>query len=382
MENTNSYIYRGIKYFESLNGLRFMAAYLVVMHHAETIRSKYGLFNLDQLSLFKNGGTAVTFFFVLSGFLITYLLLNEHRKTGRVSVRNFYLRRVLRIWPLYFLLVLIGAVLVPAVLGAMGYPYEMPYTFGEAWPWFLFFMPFMVNFLFGHHLLEPLWSIGVEEVFYLVWAPLVKFLRKHMLVLLYGVIAIKLALLVIASWFSRNELFNFLTTTLQFEAMAIGGLGAWWVYNREQPVSEAKLFSKTVQGLLLSLLVLRLGFHYYFSEYWLYSALFNTPVVSAVVLDLLFLYVILNLSLNAKRLFSLEGKMLNRLGEISYGVYMYHLLLIFGAVLVLKKHLLALSPIPSTLAFYAVVTGGVLLVAGLSKKYFEDPFLRIKNKLG
>lgn len=380
MTNTNSYTYRGIKYFESLNGLRFIAAYLVVMHHSETIRNKNGLFNLDHLAFFKNGGTAVTFFFVLSGFLITWLLLKEHAKTGRISVSHFYLRRVLRIWPLYFLLVLIGAVLVPYALGMIGYDYEMPYTFGQTWYWFLFFMPFIVNFKFGHHLLEPLWSIGVEEVFYLMWAPLVKFLRKHILWLLYGVIAIKVILLLVATFANPGDLFSYVVATLQFEAMAIGGLGAWWLYNREKPVSGAFVFRKPVQSFLFVLLVLRLGFHYYFSQYQLYQLLFNLPVLSSLVLEGLFLFTIINLSVNEKRLFSFKGRWIDYLGDISYGVYMYHMLIIFAVVLVLKKLLLQLSPLPATLAYYAIVTTGVILVASLSKKLFEDPFLRLKDR--
>ena len=74
------FIYKNINYFPGLNALRFIAAYLVVMHHSETIRKKYGLLNLQSFSLFRNGSTAVSFFFVLSGFLITYLLLKEYQK--------------------------------------------------------------------------------------------------------------------------------------------------------------------------------------------------------------------------------------------------------------------------------------------------------------
>src|SRR5690606_13477827 len=98
--------YSRLNYFNGLNALRFFAAYLVVLHHAEQIRMKYGLFHLKELSLFNNGSVAVTFFFALSGFLISYLLLRESESTGTVAVRKFYMRRILRIWPLYYLLVL------------------------------------------------------------------------------------------------------------------------------------------------------------------------------------------------------------------------------------------------------------------------------------
>ena len=68
-------MYKRIKYFEGLSALRFFAAYFVVLHHAEQIRRKYEMVHLKDYSFFNNGSIAVTFFFVLSVFLITYLLL-------------------------------------------------------------------------------------------------------------------------------------------------------------------------------------------------------------------------------------------------------------------------------------------------------------------
>lgn len=133
--------YKNISFFEGLNSLRFFAAFLVVMHHSETIRKKNGLENFEWLGLFRNGGNAVTFFFVLSGFLITYLLLKENDQKKTVSVKNFYLKRVLRIWPLYFLLVVIGTLVLPELCDVLNVNYEMPYTFGEVWYYFIFFSP-------------------------------------------------------------------------------------------------------------------------------------------------------------------------------------------------------------------------------------------------
>jgi peptidoglycan/LPS O-acetylase OafA/YrhL len=78
-----------ISYFNGLNALRFFAAFFVVLHHAEQIRMKYALFHLKEFSLFNNGGIAVMFFFVLSGFLITYLLLKEQSATHKISIKNF-----------------------------------------------------------------------------------------------------------------------------------------------------------------------------------------------------------------------------------------------------------------------------------------------------
>ena len=154
-------MYKDIKYFKGLNGLRFFAAYLVVIHHLEQIRLKNDIYNLKDLSLFNNGGTAVTFFFVLSGFLISYLLLQEQTRTNNISIKKFYVRRILRIWPLYFLLVIIGTLLIPAILNILNHSYEMSYTFKEVILYYVFFSPFMVNILFGHHFLEHVHYFGV-----------------------------------------------------------------------------------------------------------------------------------------------------------------------------------------------------------------------------
>lgn len=82
--------YKDIRRFKGLNALRFFAASLVIFHHGETIRGKYGIGSLQWLGFFRDGGIAVTFFFVLSGFLITYLLMKENLKYGDINVKKFY----------------------------------------------------------------------------------------------------------------------------------------------------------------------------------------------------------------------------------------------------------------------------------------------------
>jgi peptidoglycan/LPS O-acetylase OafA/YrhL len=105
-------------YFYCLDELRAIAALLVYFHHAESYKSAEGRFSLLDINFFRIfienlGRNAVIAFFVLSGFLITFLLLTEKQKTGTVNVKAFYIRRILRIWPLYFLIVVIGFVFIP-----------------------------------------------------------------------------------------------------------------------------------------------------------------------------------------------------------------------------------------------------------------------------
>jgi len=370
-----------IKYFKGLNGLRFFAAYLVVIHHAEQIRLKYGMFNLKQLSIFNQGGTGVTFFFVLSGFLITYLLLKEDFQTKNISIRSFYLRRVLRIWPLYFLLVLIGIVIVPILLSFINFNYQMPYTFSQTIFYFIFFMPFVVNILFGHHLLEPLWSIGVEELFYLIWAPLVKFIKKNILILIFSIIFIKLFLLTFFHFTDNETILSQIVSILKFEAMAIGGLGAYFIFNLKNELKSKLLFSVPAQIIIILLIIIPMfGFTYLTKNFFLAQIIFDTPIISSVFNMFLFSWLIINISQNSKSILKFENKILNFLGDISYGIYMYHMLIIFGVTLFFAKLFNNLNNTFASILFYIIITFATILVSAISKKYFENKFLNLKKR--
>ena len=372
-------MYKDVKYFKGLNALRFFAAYLVVIHHAEQIRMKYGLFNLKEYSLFNNGGIAVTFFFVLSGFLISYLLFKESDITNNISVKKFYFRRILRIWPLYFLIVIIGIIFLPYILDFIGYSYSMPYSFNDVILYYILFSPFMVNIFYGHHLIEPLWSIGVEELYYIVWAPLFKFLRNYILPIIILIIFVR-SLLMYASFLGYfDPVIRRLIKMLRFEAMAIGGLGAYLIYNYSSILTHF-LFSRLSQFLLIIFVLLRIfAFKLLVAQSVVFNFLFTTPVISQLVIMIIFAWLIINISLNPKSIVRLDNKILNFLGNISYGIYMYHMLVIFGIVVFFKQYLLIMNSFPSSIIFYLLITTLVIIVSYLSKRFFEDYFLSFKK---
>ena len=373
-------MYKDVKYFKGLNALRFFAAYLVVIHHAEQIRMKYGLFNLKEYSLFNNGGIAVTFFFVLSGFLISYLLFKESDITNTISVKKFYFRRILRIWPLYFLIVIIGIIFLPYILDFIGYSYSIPYSFNDVILYYILFSPFMVNIFYGHHLLEPLWSIGVEELYYIVWAPLFKFLRNYILPIIILIIFVR-SLLMYASFLGYfDPVIRRLIKMLRFEAMAIGGLGAYLIYNYSSILTHF-LFSRLSQFLLIIFVLLRIfAFKLLVAQSVVFNFLFTTPVISQLVIMIIFAWLIINISLNPKSIVRLDNKILNFLGNISYGIYMYHMLVIFGIVVFFKQYLLIMNSFPSSIIFYLLLTTLVIIVSYLSKRFFEDYFLSFKKR--
>ena len=372
--------HKKIQHFKGLNSLRFFAALLVLMQHTETIRKKNGLENLEWLGLFRNGVNAVTFFFVLSGFLITYLLLKENDKTHTVNIGTFYIKRMLRIWPLYFLIFFIGTLLLPQVLQLLNIQYQMPYQFGQVWYYFVFFLPGLVTFYFGHHLLEPLWSIGVEEVFYLIWAPIFKFFKKRLLIILSAIIVLKTATTLMSIYVFHSALLTFILDIFKFDAMAIGAIGAYVIFNLKQSVSTLVIYKKGAQAIIYCLLSVYLVFHDNIkNQYW--DMLFKTPIFSELLIDSMFIYLIIGVSLVDQSVIKLENRFLSFLGEISYGIYMYHMLIIFAIMQFGKLYFAELNLFSGTLLFYILLLGLVILMASISKKYFENIFLNIKRRV-
>jgi peptidoglycan/LPS O-acetylase OafA/YrhL len=363
-----------ISHFKGFHALRFFAALMVVFHHAESLRKDHGLEHLKAFSFFNNGTTAVTFFFVLSGFLITYLLEKEFRERGKIAIGWFYWKRVVRIWPLYFLLLIIGLGIQPALLQAFGLPYEMPYSFGDSWYFFLLFVPGLVTYYFGNHLLEPLWSIGVEEVFYVLWAPIYRFLRRFLVVIIIGIVLFKL---VVLFWIDSGKLqgvWAFLWRTHQFESMALGG-GAALIYyhfgNRFQPRRMRQI------GVLAFVLFISIFLTNQLN--WsptLYNYLFDWPLFKSLCFALLLL------CLNFMPPFQnvLSNKICEWGGSISYGIYMLHLVVLTGTIEVAKAWSTSLPFLLDELFFYALTIGLTLLCAQISNKTIEKFFLRFRSR--
>ena len=127
----------------------------------------------------RAGGAGVDLFFALSAYLITSLLLRERRETGNLSLRLFYIRRTLRIWPLYFLVVVLGIVFADT-----GGEHETRWFYYQRLPWYyvLGYVLFVGNWIYAifgvaQSICAPLWTVSIEEQFYLLWPALMK--RLH-----------------------------------------------------------------------------------------------------------------------------------------------------------------------------------------------------------
>ncbi len=362
-------------YFKNLSALRFLAATAVIFHHVEQYKFWAGIPNVwGHTTVDALGSKAVSFFFVLSGFLITYLLMAERTKTGHISIKEFYVRRILRIWPVYYLVVFICLFVVPFIfdMSLLGIDlYDNKFWLKVTL--FLLVLPNLVR-LFAPSIAgaNQLWTIGVEEQFYLVWPVFVRvFFRKLILFLILFVIA-KFAVTAALDYSGGDEggrlnmVFRF-WTQLKIEQMGVGALGAWALFYQRK-----RLLTFIFHPLTMMLTVIMFG------------SLFLLPIHHWAVTyfeAFIFLSIIMNLSVNPRVRVSLEGTLMTTLGNISYGIYMYHTLCITACLYLLTSF--DLNNTNLLLFNILLYTGSVTLtitVAYFSYEYFEKRFLRLKER--
>ena len=208
----------------------------------------------------------------------------------------------------------------------------------------------------------------------------IKFAKKYLLLILISIIAIKSFLIITSFYIVENNLFSYLVDIFQFEAMAVGGLGAYFIYNRNHSLSGLKIYKIPVQIAIYSLLVIFLVFNRNIDNS-VWNIFFKTPVFSQLFICFLFLYLIIGVSLIDHSIFKLRKRFFSYLGEISYGIYMYHMPIIFGLMLVLQKQLSKLDLLTGSLLYYPVTLIVVVGVSAISKRYFEDFFLKLKDRI-
>ena len=305
------------------------------------------------------GSYGVTLFFVISGFLITYLLLTEKAQSGSVKIGNFYMRRILRIWPLYYLFILL-AIIVYWLNGRVD-----SIVNSELW-FILFFTP---NVLYGLQtgvrVLAHYWSLGVEEQFYLFWPWIVKYSKNlFRWAMIFGILffIVKTAL-----WFydSSSVIYRMFNYT-RFHCMMVGALGALLYYRGKFLIID--ILAKRWIQLISWILFFGIGF----------NLIYIPGIISHEIFALASMSLIFGQIVPGKSLINLENKICNFVGKISYGVYIYHPLWILLFSLFMNK--IGVSPNTAAILIFPVVLSLTLLTAHFSHKYFERPFLKMKDK--
>ena len=364
-------------YFPGLNGLRFFSALAVIITHVELIKHKLGFFNIWNNKLIHHLGViGVSFFFVLSGFLITYLMLLEKKNFNSISVRKFYLRRILRIWPLYFLLLIVGFFILPKLTYIPYFSEDLSSNFKWNLIMYILMLPNLAfSFFLAVPLIGQLWSIGVEEQFYLIWPVLLKYFKKININLLIKILVIWLFIKGLVLFIFKISDENWVIilknnlAMLKFENMIIGAIGALLLTE-----NKIKLLNFIYKKSVLL-----------FSMFGIFISLFILPDFFNDLLHLVhsffFIIIILNVSCNSSSFLKLENTFYNLLGKISYGIYMYHLVVIYFTIKFLDYcNMFHPKNIYSNLLLYILVISITSLISYMSYTLFERKFLKIKSR--
>lgn len=357
-------------YFPNLNGLRFIAASLVILTHIEQIKGYKGMKHFMNSYPMETGLLGVNIFFVLSGFLITYLLLYEEQKSKSINIKNFYIRRILRIWPLYYLIVILAMLILPSFqfFNWNGYSQEVIYQgFTLKLLLFLLFFPNLVHVLLG---LVPYasqtWSVGAEEQFYLFWPWVFKIFKKNRVIVLLILIFIYFVFSFIIHKYELNYIPKILFvkaffSTFNLDKMAIGGIFAILLFQKSKLL---KIILNQIVFYISLIIVLVL---------WIRNI--YIPYIHFQLYSVFFALIIVNFATNKNIKISLENKVLNHLGNISYGLYMYHPIAIILSIAIAK-----IFQITSNWFIYPLSFLFSILMADLSYRYFEKYFLKFKLK--
>lgn len=371
-------------YFPSLNGLRFIAAFVVIIHHLEQIKLFFGLPSLFFKWHFIKivGELGVTLFFTLSGFLITYLLLAEKERFKTVFVKEFYIRRVLRIWPLYYLIIVLGLFILPHIdfFKIPVYTEGVHYRFGiKAFFYFILFPNIVSNLYTYMPYIAQTWSIGIEEQFYLIWPWIVKKTNNYWQVLLTIMISLLLITNILSFFADHSTDLSQATAgvkivsfayrymaMLRIGCMAIGGMGAYCLYTLNMRILRP-IYSPFTQLITIAIVI----------EMMLFGV--EIPFINHEFYSLLFIIIILNLAANPTSLINFENKILDYLGKISYSIYMWHnIAIIFGLHLARWVNP-QLDDMLSNIVYYIATFIVTFMLSAASYELFEKRFLRFKH---
>ena len=367
----------------ALDGLRGVAVLLVILYHSlgEIRTASVG-------DLFQAGWAGVDLFFVLSGFLITRILL-QTRERG-AYFRTFYVRRALRIWPLYFLLLAFAFGVMGRLLPAMAFD-------SERYPWTIYALYLQNLWLpdFGPAPLNVTWSLAIEEQFYLVWPLLVFFLRPGQLrVLLWACVLLSPVARYAALREGISPYLVYTFPLFRLDGLALGGLLAVGVVDGQHTAERLERWGQRLAApaLLTAFGLVTVFFNRGHSIHMPEALVgaggphFRTLLVAGV-------YTLWTAGFASLLGWVLTGRVrgldavlqwrpLRFMGEVSYGLYLFHALVFpVGAYYSrpVFHRLIPSSVVATTLSMlfeYAVL----LALTVVSWRFFERPLLRLKDR--
>ncbi len=364
------------EYFENLDGLRFFSFLSVFFFHSFHTNSDYlkslPIYDFIKFDVFGEGNLGVNFFFVLSGFLITYLLIKEKKINAQINIKLFLIRRVLRIWPLFFFCVGFGFLIFPQIKLIFG---QTPNETANP----IYYLTFLNNFDFIRNgppdssVLGILWSIAIEEQFYLIW-PLILFVFPVKKFWIPFSLIILLSLLFRA--FNDDYLLHELHTLSCIGDMAVGAFGAWLILE----FNSFKLKIQQLNKMYIAFIYIFTIIVYFFRSELLYSS-FEIRIFERLIVSIIFLFVILEQNYAQNSFYKLSNlKYISKLGKITYGLYCLHFIGILISINLTKMFSFNTSLWQVLLVETSLALIITIIISKISYRYLESPFLRLKNK--
>lgn len=366
-------------FFPNLDGLRFIAFFVVFLDHgfvrvSDTLRQSGSVAAIIAEGIFGSGGLGVSFFFVLSGFLITYLILSEVRLKGSVDVIAFYIRRTLRIWPLYYLVTVFGFFVYPWMKSVLGYPAYI--ETGNI----LYYIFLAGNFDlmrlppgYGAMSTTITWSVAIEEQFYLVWPLLFFFVPRRFYKFIFPAIIVGSALFRLI-YVNDGRVLYFHTFSV-ISDMAVGGGVAYLAFTNEGfKRFFARLNARAIAAVYVLGILLILASDHIFTG----TAL---KVSQRIIFALFFAFIILEQNYAERSLIKMSNlKTVSLLGKYTYGLYMLHpigLILCIDGMRILG---LNAQTVPMAIIQGLAALAASIALSLLSYHLYEKPFLNLKER--
>lgn len=345
-----------LTYYKNLDGVRAIAALMIMVFHffGGIVPNSTTLKFLTKISIF--GQTGVTLFFVLSGFLITRILLES--KGSHNYFKNFYLRRALRIFPLYYLFLFLYYYLVPYFIG----PQEP--DFSNKIYYFTYLQNFAETFNWNVNGPEHFWSLAVEEHFYLFWPFIVYlFSNKNLTKIIIGIV---IGAMLLRTFMINNGYEVFYFTFTRFDSLAIGAFLAILEQQNFLQEKNSKLFLFLLIGLFVPTVAMWIFFT---GEANKYIQIFKFLFLSSIYFSIIAYLLCIKGDSPLNKI--LKTKFFSYTGKISYGLYVYHPL-----VYSICKRFLDSRYIEVNFFIRIIFT---YLIAALSYHFFESSFLKMKK---
>jgi peptidoglycan/LPS O-acetylase OafA/YrhL len=361
-------------HYPMLNELRAIAVLCVIMGHVEQIKQ---LNFLPYNYWFPIPGIlGVTLFFALSGFLITALLLKAKYQYREVNLKSFYIKRILRIWPLYFFMLLLSIFMINKI-EYFQLPHYSFVLYGNLnlknILLLLLVLPNFIDIIIPYA--SHLWSIGIEAQFYWVQPFIVKTV-KHIEVLagvMLCFIFLKEILIFCNTFINLEEINNFIVrTTAFYGSIAIGCLGAILCYSKPNFVKNFIHHKITQIFALISFGAFLVAINMTNHEH----------IVDLRFHALVFTIIIINAATNPTSICTLANKPLDYIGRISYGIYIYHIFGVGIAIAIVRSFLVAAdNRVWFDLLVYFLTLCLTFFISAISYHYFENYFMRFKKNL-